>query len=702
MPIQPTAEQLKIIEDTEGYQRCAAVPGSGKTFCLTRRIAYLITELYVDPSSVIGLTFTNKAASSMRRRLRDLAGDDSNCFMGTFHGFCNLILKEEAHHLNWPKTFSIIDTADQVDLVRDAAGELKLELKDITAQKYLEEIQEFKMTHESFYVPLMTGPDKTDLTRLAREASDSFHRVLYAYLLRQRDHYLADFTDLIHMVLYLFRTDPQVLSLWQDRCQYVLCDEFQDVSKDQQELLSFLAGKYHNLFVIGDDDQNIYGWRGSKVEYMIGFDRQYPGAKDFPLFENFRSTPEIIAVANSLIRSNKNRISKEMFTHNSHGDKPVYNCLPSEKEEALWIASQILEDIKAGKKWQDFAVLVRASSQTRALEEAFIEKKIPYKILSGARFYGSEEIRTVLAYLRMIYSLNDMDFEKTINRPRRGFGKKSLESLRAYSKARDMKLIDGLGSMILEGTVKKGALMQYYQDIMRLHATFEKYTSSELTGMVLDLGYREELQRDVDQNKLDNVSELVDAIDAMEKENEEPIPLPDLLAHFALFSGQDDDDEKNTVKIMTIHTSKGLEFDSVFVNGLVEGQFPSKKLRNQDQMEEERRLFYVALTRAENMLYLSSYRSRGPIPAGGQSSFRADIDPGLLTMVGNSRIGSRGPSQEVLERAEFNIGDRVVHRGFGPGTIVGIQEKTLTYEVDFDRLEGTRRILFRAKMVREE
>ena len=215
-PIQPTAEQLKIIEDTEGYQRCAAVPGSGKTFCLTRRIAYLITELYVDPSSVIGLTFTNKAASSMRRRLRDLAGDDSNCFMGTFHGFCNLILKEEAHHLNWPKTFSIIDTADQVDLVRDAAGELKLELKDITAQKYLEEIQEFKMTHESFYVPLMTGPDKTDLTRLAREASDSFHRVLYAYLLRQRDHYLADFTDLIHMVLYLFRTDPQVLSLWQE------------------------------------------------------------------------------------------------------------------------------------------------------------------------------------------------------------------------------------------------------------------------------------------------------------------------------------------------------------------------------------------------------------------------------------------------------------------------------------------------------
>ena len=701
MPIEPTKQQLKIIEDTEGYQRCAAVPGSGKTFCLTRRIAYLITELYVDPASVIGLTFTNKAASSMRRRLRELAGDDSTCFMGTFHGFCNQILKEEAHHLNWPKTFSIIDTGDQVDLVRTAAAERKLELKDLSAHKYLEEIQEFKMAQESVYVPLMTGPDKKALTELAGSASDQFHQILYGYMLLQRDHYLADFTDLLHLVLYLFRTNQEVLSRWQDRCQYVLCDEFQDVSRDQQELLSMLSGKYHNLFVIGDDDQNIYGWRGSRVEYMIGFDSQYPGAKDFPLFENFRSTPEIVAAANSLISSNTNRITKEMFTRNPHGDKPVYNCLPTEKEEALWIASQILEDIKAGKKWQDHAVLVRAASQTRALEEAFIEKKVPYRILSGARFYGSEEIRTVLAYLRMIYSLNDMDFEKTINRPRRGFGKKSLENLRAYSRERNMKLIDGLGSMILEGSIKKGALLQYYQDIMHLHAVYEKYSSAQLTGMVLDLGYREELQRDVDQTRLDNVSELVDAIDAMEKENDEPIPLSDLLAHFTLFSGQDDDEEKNAVRIMTIHTAKGLEFDTVFVNGLVEGQFPSRKLRNQDQMEEERRLFYVALTRARSMLYLSAYKARGPIPAGAPSSFLSDIEPGLLTLAGNSRIGKKGPSQEVLERAQFEIGDRVVHRGFGPGRIVGIGEKTLTYEVDFDNLEGTRRILFRAKMTRE-
>ena len=350
MPLEPTREQQQMIEFTEGYQRCAAVPGSGKTFCLTRRIAYLITELYIDPSSIIGLTFTNKAASSMRRRLRELVGDDCSCFMGTFHGFCNLILREESHRLNWPKTFSIIDTADQTDLVRQAAEELGLDLKDITVQKYLEQIQEYKTSHEALYVPLITGPDKKSLEETADSASDNFSRVFYLYLLRQRDHALADFTDLMHMVLYLFRTNQEVLETWQERCQYVLCDEFQDVSRDQQELLAFLSGRYHNLFVIGDDDQNIYGWRGSRVEYMIGFDSQYPGARDFPLYENFRSTPEIVAVANSLIRANRNRIEKAMFTNNPHGEKPSYNCLPTEKEEALWIADQILADAASGRR----------------------------------------------------------------------------------------------------------------------------------------------------------------------------------------------------------------------------------------------------------------------------------------------------------------------------------------------------------------
>ena len=701
MYIAPSSDQLRVIEETEGYQRCAAVPGSGKTFCLTNRIAYLITELYIDPASIIGLTFTNKAAGSMRRRLKELVGDADNCFMGTFHGFCNLILKEESFHLNWPRAFTIIDQADQTDLVRQAAEDLGLSLKDMTAQKYLEDIQEFKLAHEDDYVPLMTGPDRAPLARLAGEAEDNFHKLLYSYMLLQRDHYLADFTDLIHMVLYLLRTDPEVLRTWQDRCMYVLCDEFQDVSRDQQELLTLLSGKYHNLFVIGDDDQNIYGWRGSKVEYMIGFTEHFPKAKDFPLYENFRSTPEIVAVANSLIGANKNRIRKKMFTNNPHGEKPAYNCLPSEREEALWIADQILSDIRFGHKWQDHAVLVRAASMTRALEEAFVDRKVPYKILSGARFYGSEEIRTVLAYLRMIYSLDDLDFEKTINHPRRGFGKKSLEKLKALSRAKDMKLIDGLGSMILDGTVRKGPLLEYYQGIMRLHAAFEKFSAAELTGKVLDLGYRKELQTDVDQRKLDNVSELVAAIDAMEKENEEPLRLEDLLAHFALFSGQDDDPDQDTVRIMTVHTAKGLEFDTVFVNGLVEGQFPSKKLTNQDEMEEERRLFYVAVTRARRMLYLSGYQSNSMYQSSRQSSFLQDIDPKLLTMIGSSYIGSPYPSRDILPRAEFAVGDTVRHKVFGRGKITGINEKSLTYDVDFEETEGIRRILFRAKMTKE-
>ncbi len=301
----------------------------------------------------------------------------------------------------------------------------------------------------------------------------------------------------------------------------------------------------------------------------------------------------------------------------------------------------------------------------------------------------------------MIYALDDLDFEKTINHPRRGFGKKSLEKLKALSKAKDMKLIDGLGSMILDGTVRKGPLLEYYQGIMQLHATFEKFSAAELTGKVLDLGYRKELQTDVDQRKLDNVSELVAAIDAMEKENEEPLRLEDLLAHFALFSGQDDDPDQDTVRIMTVHTAKGLEFDTVFINGLVEGQFPSKKLTNQDEMEEERRLFYVAVTRARRMLYLSGYQSNSMYQSSRQSSFLQDIDPKLLTMIGSSYIGSPYPSRDILPRAEFAVGDTVRHKVFGRGKITGINEKSLTYDVDFEETEGIRRILFRAKMTKE-
>lgn len=696
MATTPTPEQQAIIEATEGYVRCGAVPGSGKTFCITHRMAHLINDYFVDPSAIVALTFTNKAARSMTHRLKGLVGDEGTCFTGTFHGYCNKILKEEIYRLSWPKTFKMLDKRGQIDLVTDVADELSLSLKDYPAKNYLDDISKYKSS--SNYIPYMIGPDKSLLLAQIPKAKTNVEQVIYNYMLKQRDNFALDFHDIIAFAVYILQTYPDALATWQDKCMYLLCDEYQDVNSIQDLLLSLLSGKYHNLTVVGDDDQCIYGWRDSKVDFILDFDKKYPQAHDFYLTENFRSTPEIVAVANSLIQVNQNRLDKAMFTNNPHGPKPVYNNEGTEQEEALWIAYTVERAVEQGKQYSDHAVLVRASSQTRALEEAFMRKKIPYKFLSGAEFYASEEIRTVLAYLSMVYSLNDLDFTYTINRPKRKYGKKSLEKLREYAAQRNLTLMEALSEQIHNGMEKRQAIIDYYNNVMGLHSTYQNYSSKDLANMVLDFGYREALQHDIDQSKLDNVAELLDTIAAMEEDNQENILLSDLLAHFALFTSQDDDNEKNVVKIMTIHTSKGLEFDTVFVNGLVEGQFPSRRLRNQDELEEERRLLYVAITRAKSRLYLSSYDVKAGSFTAEQSSFLRDIDINLLDCINNSTIGAKFSTPTMIPKAQFDVGDMVLHSGFGQGIIIGVDEKNQTYEIKFDNIQETRRIQFRAAM----
>ena len=695
MILDATKEQKNMIEATEGYVRCGAVPGSGKTFCITHRMAYLIKELYIDPSSVVALTFTNKAAASMTRRLKQLIGDEATCFTGTFHGFCNKILKEEIYRLSYPKTFTILDKRGQIDLIREVAEELQLSLKDFTAKHYMEEIGSRKLGYG--YLSYMAGPDKSELLEQISQANQPVDLVYYHYLLKQRDNYVLDFDDIINFAIYILEQYPDALKTWQEKCQYILCDEYQDVNDKQERLLALLSGKYHNLTVVGDDDQCIDGWRGSKVDYIVDFDCTYPDVQDFYLSENFRSTPEIIAVANSLIRANQHRLKKQMFTNNPTGAKPVYNHLKTEQEEALWIADTIATKGE-GKKFSDHAVLVRASSQTRALEEAFIRKRIPYKILNGAQFYGSEEIKTVLAYLRMVYSLNDLDFVWTIHHPRRGFGKKSVAMLKNYADVRGLTLMEALGEQIAQGVIKKTALLTYYQRVMELHQTYQNHTGKDLVNLVLDIGYRQELQNDVEQTKLDNISEFITTVAAMEEENKEPIPLEDLLEHFALFSQQDDDVEKDVVKVMTIHTAKGLEFDTVFVGGLVEGQFPSKRLRNEDELEEERRLLYVAVTRAKKRLYLSSYESKGGVFYAEQSDFLRDIEEELLHCINHSSIRPATHMTTALPKTCFSVGDMVSHKIFGKGRIVDVDEKFQVYTIAFENVNGVRRLQFRADL----
>ncbi len=700
IPERATKEQVKAITETEGNIRVSSVPGSGKTFVLTYRIAYLITELFVEPSSIVALTFTNKAASQMKHRLKDIVGDNANCFTGTFHGYCNMFLKEEIHRVTFPKTFTILDKKAQIDMIKDVAEDMGISLKDNTAKKIMNDIDIAKQ--DMSYVELMASYDKSELKRRAAFEKNQDRKIFYNYLRRQCDNYALDFEDLINFTLYILNRDEDVRIRWQEKCQYVLCDEYQDVNMKQDMLLSILSGMYQNLFVVGDDDQNIYTWRGSNPEYMIQFDKTHEDAKDYSLTENFRSTPQIVDVAKSLISANQNRLEKQMISNRPDGCKPVFNSLETEEKESLWIADTILDDIGKNMKYSDHTLLVRAASQTRSIEEAFVKRKIPYKILSGAKFYDSEEIRTVLSYMRMVYNLTDMDFLYTISRPRRGFGKKSVEKLKSAAEDDGCSLFTELGRQIEAGNITQKAVISYYEDMCELHKTYAAYSCTDIVNRCLDMGYRKALEQDIDQTRLDNVSELIRTITALEDDNQEKVELADLLSHFALFSAQDDDGEYNVVKVMTIHTSKGLEFDTVFVPGLVEGQFPSNRLRNEDEYEEERRLLYVAITRAKNMLYLSTYRKRDARFYARPSAFLSDIDTDLLDCINGSRIVIRGESCQMLPKALFEVGDKVEHKVFGKGEIVKIDKVTQTYEIKFENIRGTRRLMFRAELLRVE
>lgn len=698
IPERATKEQTEAITQTEGNIRVASVPGSGKTFVLTYRIAYLITELFVEPSSIVALTFTNKAASQMKHRLRNIVGDNANCFTGTFHGYCNMFLKEEIHRLTFPKTFTILDKKAELEMTKDVAEDMGISLKDNTAKKIMSDIDITKQ--DMSYVELMAGVDKTELKRRASSEKNVDKKVFYNYLKRQCDNYALDFEDLINFTLYILNRNEDVRIRWQEKCQYVLCDEYQDVNMKQDMLLHILSGLYQNLFVVGDDDQNIYTWRGSDPEYMINFDKTHENVQDYSLTENFRSTPQIVNVAKSLISANQNRLEKQMISNRPDGNKPVYNALDTEEKESLWIADTILDNVAKNMKYSDHTILVRAASQTRSLEEAFIKRKVPYKILSGAKFYESEEIRTVLSYMRMVYSLTDMDLLYTISRPRRGFGKKSVEKLKNAAEQNNCSLFKALGKQIEDGDITQKHVIEYYNAISELHDTYVAYTCTDIVNKCLDMGYRQALEQDIEQTRLDNVSELIRTITALEEDNQEKVELADLLSHFALFSAQDEDGEYNVVKVMTIHTAKGLEFDTVFVPGLVEGQFPSSRLRNEDEYEEERRLLYVAMTRAKNMLYLSTYRKKDGRFGARPSAFLSDIDTNLLDCINNSRVLIRGVTEQMLPKVVFEVGDKVRHKVFGIGEIVKVDKVTQTYEIQFENIRGTRRLMFRAELGR--
>ncbi|MBO8157920.1 MAG: UvrD-helicase domain-containing protein [Bacillaceae bacterium] len=697
-------EQKQAVTETEGYIRVIAGAGSGKTRALTRRYAYLVDGLGIEPSNILCVTFTNKAAQEMRGRVRKLVGGEKDtAYITTYHGFCVRVLREDIHHLYYPKNFVILDVEDQKDILREIYSELGLTLKDQSFSNILKKIGFFKALPG--YVRDMISREETiSLDHL----DDMEQKIIEMYLRKQKKIFGLDFEDLMNFVLILFHDFPHVLEKWQDRLHYIQVDEFQDSSKKQFDLVEMLSRTHQNLFVVGDPDQTIYEWRGANTDLIVNFENQFPGAKTIVLDENYRSTPEILDFSNDLIRHNRNRVPKMMKTRNSSGPKTVHFHGKNEQEEATWIAKKIHELASEGTPYHHIAILYRANYLSRFIEQALIQENIEYTIYGGFKFFERMEIKDALAHLRLVAFEDDLSFMRIVNKPRRQVGKKRLAFLREHAEKEGLTLYEALQNYIEHPIFKGTQAKSFLEAIESGKQLKDKLSVSELLQFLLEqTGYEKMIREDGDQDRLDNLQELKHSIHQFEKHAGEDVYLDQYLQMITLYTDTEREEKKNTVKLMTIHTAKGLEFPYVFVTGLTESIFPNVRSimeRKERALEEERRLMYVASTRAMKKLYITEsegFTGRGMMKY--PSRFIFEVDRKYYHRIGDISKEFEEEAREffrkvfVHEKPErpagrIEVGAKVEHPVFGEGTIESIHAKKGVYMVRFFELDAVRPI----------
>jgi len=623
--------QREAVLTTEGAVRVVAGAGSGKTRVISRRFAYLVRELGVLPRYIFCATFTNKAAGVMRARIRRLIGDDDTGYIATFHGFCISVLKEDSHAVGYPKSFLVVDNADIDDMLARVYEERGLTLRHRTfsdARDMIEIQKTFK--RPDYYKDLIALPVEA-LREKYMAAQDVDEIIFLGYLWQEKKCFALDYNDLILFTLHIFEKNEAICKKWQERLEYIMVDEFQDIDDLQYRLLKALAAHHGNLFVVGDPDQTIYTWRGANGRFLLDFDLLFPHAKTVLMMKNYRSTPEILSAVNSLIGKNQNRIQKELLPIRESGPRPVWHHGPNTKEEAAWIAAQIAQLTAAGTKPSEIAALYRAHYVTRALEEALIDAKIPYVIYSGVPFFARREIKDALSYLRMVVHKDDLSFRRVANLPKRNLGRRRMAFLEQIAEKENCTLYQAL-QQNLDDELFKRTKAKDFVDLMEAFARRTEETASDLLAALLDAsGYERLLRTEGSQERLDNLAELKAAVRAYEETCGEETGVADFLDHAALFTASDAETGRNRVRLMTIHAAKGLEFPIVFLMGLNEGILPSRKTKTRAAMEEERRLAFVAMTRAKDRLYLSEAEGLGidgyvRFP----SRFLLDVDKSLL------------------------------------------------------------------------
>jgi DNA helicase-2/ATP-dependent DNA helicase PcrA len=702
-------EQWQAVQSTEGALRVIAGPGTGKTRTLTARYCHLVATLGIAPKNILCVTFTNRAANEMKRRVRATLGDLDLGLICTFHAFCVQVLKEDIHVLNYPKNFIILDVEDQKQILLKVFADMGLGLRDTTIQRTLDDVLEARKLFATSYIDDIYELDNEALRTRAVHATSRDEEIFLRYLYEQKKCFGCDFNDLINFATYILDRFPDIRQKWAQRMQYVMVDEFQDVSERQYKIARILAEKHGNLFIVGDPDQTIYSWRGAHVRLFLDFPQKYPSAQTIALTTNYRSTPQILDAAETLITHNTAHFPKTLIAVNASGARALYYHAKNERDEAEWITANISALHAQGVALGDVALLYRAHYLTRALEEGLVDKGLPYKIFSGIEFYGRKEIKDVIAYLRMVTNADDLAFLRTVNTPPRKIGKKKLDALKAEAEAQNLSLYEALKENLSSPLFNGTQARQYVEAIEHLRAHRSGMQLGDVVQSLLDRsGYEEFLRLQGDQERLDNVAELKRAIDAMGAD--EDATLEDFIARAALFTNLDGEEQRDTVKLMTIHAAKGMEFPYVFLCGMNEGVFPGRRVTTPEEMEEERRLAYVAITRAMTRLYLSDaegtandgifkYPSRFIFEIGTEHlDYVTALDPQLEA--GARACIQRDEAALTLRHAAFAPNERVMHPVFGPGTIIAVSPGELCYTILFDALKTERSIQFGVTLIR--
>lgn len=694
--------QKEAVLATEGPVLVLAGAGSGKTTVLVNRIAYMISEKHIRPWNILAITFTNKAAIEMKDRIERLLGDTAkDMWIGTFHSVCVRILRSCIDLLGYSRDFVIYDTADTKTVMKECLRELDIDEKSFPVRNVLSIISNAKndlmdaATFENVY--------KSDY-RMSIIA-----KIYYRYQTKLRKNNAVDFDDIILNTVKILSENPDVLSKYQDKFQYILVDEYQDTNNSQYLLINLLAQANRNLCVVGDDDQSIYKFRGANIGNILNFEDDYSDVQKITLDQNYRSTQNILDAANSVISNNKGRMGKSLWTSNGDGNKVFVYTGTNEYDEARYIARQIKKHFDEQGSFSDCAILYRTNAQSRVIEEMLMRESVPYKVLSGLRFYDRKEIKDIIAYLRVVYNPNDdVSLARIINEPKRKIGNATLEKARNIAREKETSLYDVISHADdypeFKTAIKK--LLSFSEIIQSLIKLKDTVTIEDLTGRILnDTGYMPELvMEDTTESKtrIENLGEFISVITEFEKNEETGNTLGEFLENISLVSDIDGYDEnEDSAVLMTIHSAKGLEFPIVFLSGLEEGLFPGmRSMESDDDIEEERRLCYVAITRAKEQLYITKTISRTihgkTMPTTASRFFKeipveyledkTTLQPKVAKVMQDLGVrNAAAPKKEVYmtkgfgssvkssgstDYSKFKAGDAVEHRTFGRGEIL--------------------------------